>query len=435
LLLFVCTARGEDVIDYDTGIEKAAAYIRQGDLQRAENTVASLLRRYPDNRELLTMMARLHFWQKRYDESLRLYDQLAGRAVDEALVKERERVANAKALSEADAQTARGDVDNAEKILRGIYESGNEQYESGRRLGMLYVGQRDYAKACGIFRELVTLYPDDLDLRGLLIDSLILKGELSKARNEFHALPQDKKARLSAERDDLLFRLNRNYVKLLGSFYEYTSGFSEEKWISLEVSQRIRALTLVIAAADVHRFGLRDSQLGLEVYLPLGENAKRWGYLSVSTSPDHEFLPETTLGCEVYQGYRGVEFSLGYRRMNFTDASVDIIMPGLMIYLSRGFTLSEKLYLVPEDWTFTLVSTLHYEPHHRLKGFFSMAVGNAAEVITSLQDTQKVATLGGTLGGEYRWSPTWSAGVELSGEYRDDLYSKYGLLLFTRFWW
>ncbi len=39
VLILVSAARGEDLIDYDTGIEKVAAYIRQGDLHRAELTV------------------------------------------------------------------------------------------------------------------------------------------------------------------------------------------------------------------------------------------------------------------------------------------------------------------------------------------------------------------------------------------------------------
>lgn len=435
VLLLISPARGEDAVDYDTGMAQATAFIRQGDLRGAEGVVSALLKRYPDNRELLTILARLLFWQERYDEALSLYDGLIRTSADEELRKERTKVANAKALDEADGQIARGDTESAERILRGVYDSGSEHYESGRRLGMLYMRQRQYVKASAVFTELAARYPHDAEMRALLIDALIMRGQRSKARAEYRALSEEMRAGLSAEREDLLYRLNRNYAKLSGSFHHYTDGFGEEKWLSLELSQRIGDLTFVLTPAHARRYGLSDSQVSLEVHAPLGGDTKRWGYLALSVSPDHEFLPETVLGGEVYQGFEGFELSLGYRRMNFRDSAVDIVAPGLFVYLPRGCSLAEKLYVTSEDWTFTLASTLYYEPDHRTKCFLSIVIGNASETITSRQDVQKFATFGGTLGGEHRWSPSWSAGIELSGEYRRDLYRKFGVLLFSRFWW
>ncbi len=427
-------AASAELPDYNAGMDKVRASIKSGELGEAEETLDALLTRYPGNREVLVLLARVHFWQKRYDEALRIHDELRS-AENEFLAEERSKVLIAKALSEADLSIAKGETAEGERILRNLYEAGTDRYEVGYRLGMLYLKQREYVKAVKTYRELTAVYPDDADFRALLVESLILDGDFSTAEMELNRIPEELQARVFAERGDLLFRVKGNYAKVSGRFYEYTSGFGEEKGVSFELSQRIKRLTVLLSSEHVHRFGLDDTQLGIEIYSRLGENANRWGYLALSVSPDHEFLPETAFGGEVYQGVGGVELSIGYRRMNFTDSSVNMVMPGIIIYLPHGLHLQEKLYVVPDDWTFSLLSTLHYEYDYKLKGFLAVAFGNASERISSLQDTQKFATLAGTLGAEYRWEASWSAGIELTGEYRRDLYSRYGFSLFSRFWW
>jgi YaiO family outer membrane protein len=191
----------------------------------------------------------------------------------------------------------------------------------------------------------------------------------------------------------------------------------------------------VLNALDAYRFGLHDNQVSLDVYSKLGEKTKRWGYISMSVSPDAQFLPKTAFGGEIYQGYGKSEISLGFRRMNFSDTSINMFFPGIIYYLSSGFALNEKIYIIPQNATFSLVSTLNYEPNYRFRGLYSLAAGNAADRIGSLQDLQKYDTVSNRLRAEYRFVPAVSIGAEISYEYRAHLYNTYGATLFSSYWW
>jgi YaiO family outer membrane protein len=162
---------------------------------------------------------------------------------------------------------------------------------------------------------------------------------------------------------------------------------------------------------------------------------KRWGYISLSVSPDAQFLPKTAFGGEIYQGYGKSEISLGYKRMNFSDTSIDMFFPGVIFYLPSSFALNEKIYMIPQNSTFSLVSTLNYEPNYRIRSLCSLAAGNAADRFGSVQDVQKYTTVASRLRTEYRFVPSVSVGAEISYEYRAHLYSTYGGTLFSSYWW
>lgn len=426
----------EDIsLTYDTGIEAVKESVKEGDFLKAERIVKKLSEQYPDNIELLTVSARLLFWQKRYDESLEEYERIVRLHDDETVRREMAKVEVARIISRADILIGKGENRQAEAILMPLFESKREQYDSGYRLGMLYIKEREYDEAKEIFRTLKTLFPEDRGFAALYVESLILNGEIRKAEDELNALPEDVKTQLSRERDDLFYRVKRNFARVTGTFLNYSGNYKNERDVTLEISQRIREMTFVIAASSVHRFGLHDDQITLDVYSLLGEKTKRWGYLSFSVSPDPEFLAKTVFGGEIYQGYKGTEISLGYRRMNFKLTSVDILLPGVVFYLPSGFSLAEKLYLVPNNHSFAVVSTLHYEPSHRFWGSYSFSVGNSAETIRSATDVVKVPTFSNRLRTEYRFAPSLSMGAEVSYEYRRNLYSDYGATLFSRYWW
>ncbi|MGD0883990.1 MAG: tetratricopeptide repeat protein [Thermodesulfovibrionales bacterium] len=425
----------DNLLSYDTGIDAVKQYIKDEQFQKAEVTLKGMLQRYPDNIELLTMLARILFWQKRYDESLDEYAKALNLQEDEAVKGERAKVEAAKMISEVNALLEKGETNQAKAMLISLFESKREQYNSGYQLGMLYIKEREYDKAVEIFRQLMILFPEDRGFAALYVESLILNGDISKAGEALNALPDDFKAYLSREREDLFYRVRRNYFNITGTFVDYSGNYKNERDASLELSQRIRELTFVLNTLYASRFGLHDSQISLDVYSKLGEMTKRWGYISLSVSPDAQFLPKTAFGGEIYQGYGKSEISLGYKRMNFSDTSIDMFFPGVIFYLPSSFALNEKIYMIPQNSTFSLVSTLNYEPNYRIRSLCSLAAGNAADRFGSVQDVQKYTTVASRLRTEYRFVPSVSVGAEISYEYRAHLYSTYGGTLFSSYWW
>jgi YaiO family outer membrane protein len=265
------------------------------------------------------------------------------------------------------------------------------------------------------------------------IRKLLDKGELEKAKEKFLALTQKQKDSLYRVDYNLICKLKRNYVMLKGSYYSYTKGIADEQDYIFEISQKYRAKTIIARYSNIHRFGLTDNQAGIDVYSKLGK--KRWGYVSLSGSPDADFLARWTAGGAIFQGYRRFEFSAGYVHMNFKDSSVDIFLPRVITYLPHSLILDERLYIVPKNGTSTLVSTLRYRPDCRFKTFYSFAIGKSAERIGTLQDIEKFNTSSHTLGAEYRVRASLSIGAEIYYSHRQKIYDTQGISIYTRYWW
>lgn len=441
-ILIPCTIYGStnnldySIYSYDTGIDMVKKAISSNNFLQAELILREILKRYPDNHELLSILARVLFWQKKYDESIEVFNRVLQLRYDDSLKEELEKVKIAKILNESTYLLKKGDIKQAKERFTELFETRREEYESGYNLGMIYIKEREYEKAVEMFKYLRSKFPDDIGFKTLYIESLILNRELEKAKNELFSLPEKEKNYLSVERQDLFYRIKKNYLRISGSWYDFLEeSRSSEQETYFEISQRINNFTFVLNTLSATRYGLHDKQITLDVYRNIGEKSKRWGFLSLSISPDAEFLPKTSFGGEIYQAYRNSEISMGYRHMSFKDTSVDIFIPGIIIYLPFNLSLNERLYLVPRNGAWSILSTLHYEPNHKIRAFYSISVGKTVDRIGVLQDTQKITTVVNRLGFEWRISPDFSIGSELTHEFRKDLYTKQGITIFSRIWW
>lgn len=421
---------------YDTGIDMVKKAISSNNFPQAELILRNMLKKYPYNHELLSILARVLFWQKRYDESIEVFNRALQLKPDESLKEELEKVRIAKILNESSHLLEKGNIKEAKERFAELFETKKEEYESGYNIGMIYIKEREYEKAMEMFKYLQSKFPDDIGFKALYIESLILNRDLKRAKNELFSLTEEERNYLSIKRPDLFYRVKKNYLKVSGSWYDFVEeGRSSEHETSLEISQRINNFTFVLNSLYATRYGLHDKQITIDVYSNIGEKSKRWGFLSLSISPDAEFLPKTSFGGEIYQAYENSEVFLGYRHMSFKDTSVDILMPGIIIYLPYNLSLNERLYLVPKNGGYSLLSTLHYEPNHKIRAFYSIAIGKAVDRISVLQDIQKISTITNRVGLELRISPDLSIGSEFYHEFRENMYTKYGLTIFSRIWW
>jgi len=286
-----------------------------------------------------------------------------------------------------------------------------------------------------VYGELRLLYPDDKGFEALRIESLMLTGNVGKAREALTALPATRREELYGEREELFYRARPDYLLVKGEYDSFTKGFQDGNEFLVELSKRVGQVTLVPRYTHVSRFGLRNNQLGLDISSKVTEKSRMWGYLSLSYSPDAVFLPEWTAGAAVYKGYRSYEFFAGYTRMSFPHTDADIVNSGAIAYLPAGFALEGRLFVVPRQGSVTGAARVMYEPDHKIKVFYSLAVGQSAEKIIEQQDFRKLFTVTQRGGIEYRFRPSLGVGSELYYSYREHLYSTTGLSLFTRYWW
>lgn len=440
LILFIASsyaghAPAADRINYDDALQQVREYIKAKDLPEAEALLQKMLLQHPDNPELLEMLARLLFWEKKYDESITAYERLLEVKPSQKAEEEMGKVMSAKELQTAIELQDSGNLGEAEKRLRALYDSGRERYTAGYRLGNLYIRQREYDKASKIFSELKAAYPEDSGFEELYLESLILAGNITRAKEELASLPDENRNKLYDRRDDLFYRMRRNYLMIRGMAGNYDMGIEDERQYEVRLRQRIAEKTFVLSFATIERFGETDSQAGVEIYSKLGEKTKRWGYLFLTASPGSDFLARWTAGATVYQGYRNMDLSIGYAHMEFSDTSVDRLMPGIIFYLPHGFSLNETLYVNLRRGTTSLLSKVHYEPNHKFNAYYSYSFGRSAEEISSPEDIEEISTHSHGLGLEYRFTEQYSIGTDLRFSDRENSYSQQDIAVYAKYWW
>ena len=356
LLYFAPCAYSED---YDLDFETLQNYIIKSEFGNAENLVQTMLKRYPDNVDLLSVLARVSAWQKKYEQAIEVCSHI------------------------------------------------------------LKIGKPE--------KDIYILY----------LDSLIMNRNVGRAGDELAQFPQDVIDHIRATREDLIYTLKKGHVKISSDFYKYRlvkdpSADQTEFAFSVEAAQKINDFTLALNASNVTRYGLNDTNVNLDVYSMLWSNA--WGYVSGSITPNAQFLPMNTFGGEIFQGYEMLEFSLGYRRMNFTSDGVNIFIPGITAYLPYNLSVNEKFYFLTNG-AYTSSSVLNYEPTNKFRCFYNFTMGDGTERITSVEDIQKIFGICNRIYAEYRITDIVGIGGEFSYESRKDLYDKYGGNLFFRLFW
>ncbi|MER3424555.1 MAG: hypothetical protein C4293_16380, partial [Nitrospiraceae bacterium] len=122
-------------------------------------------------------------------------------------------------------------------------------------------------------------------------------------------------------------------------------------------------------------------------------------YVAASAAVNPHFVPNWTLGGELFQGLGVIhkmlsflEPSFGYRRMAFASADVDLLIPGLTVYLPHNVWLTEKVFYVPDTGAITLSSQLTWRPTDRVQLFASGGFGTSGERITAVQDFTRVSS-------------------------------------------
>jgi YaiO family outer membrane protein len=173
---------------------------------------------------------------------------------------------------------------------------------------------------------------------------------------------------------------------------------------------------------SIDRFGKHDNIFSGEVYSSLWHIA--WGNFVFSFTPQPKFSSQWTLGGAVYQGIgtsnpllNRLELSLGYRHMSFSQSEVDLLSPGITVYLPYNLWLTEQVYMVPKSGSRSLSSRLDWEPAKRWHAFISGSFGQSVERPTAAQEVVKVNTL--RLAGGLEFPLTQRISAEISYQYED----------------
>lgn len=224
-----------------------------------------------------------------------------------------------------------------------------------------------------------------------------------------------------------------NYFMTKYEYISYTEDRPAGRVYTAEIKNKLKSIDAVAYYSHHERFGLTDSSFGVDIYSTLGN--KRWGNIAFETSPDPDFLPRWKASAFIYQGFKGFELSLGYKRIDSENVFIDIIVPGFIIYLPHNFYIVEQTNIVPKQGAVTVVLKLNYVANMKWRAYAGFSTGKVGEQISSEEELQKISTSSYNAGIEYKYNKNWSIGSHLYATYREDLYDDNGISMFISYWW
>lgn len=309
-----------------------------------------------------------------------------------------------------------GEQEEAASLYRGVLARHPDDQETRAALARVLSWQRRFDEARELYGQALHADPKNLEARRGLAEVAHWQGNRADALVRYEALvaethDPESERRLQAVRSELLvsplaavgqgltgLRLPyRDYAKLGYGHYAYTRGQPDERDLLFEVAKPIGNQTLVLRVEPINRFGFHDTPVSAEFYSPLWQRA--WGYVGAQGTVNPNFAPNYSLVGEMAQGLGALhsslapfEVSLGYRRLSFKSDHIDLLTPGLTIYLPFNLWLTEKLYVVPNTGAMTLSSQLTWRPTDRLQFFASGSFGTSGERIVAAQDVTRVSS-------------------------------------------
>lgn len=340
------------------------------DFGRAEHLYRNYLESRTDDDEMRARLARILSWQGHHEEAVALYQDILSRHPVDIDVR----------IALARVRSWQHHFEEAGDMYRGVLAEDPNNVEAKQGLADTLYWNKQYQEALQLYRE---VYADTEDPE--------IAGRIKTVTQE---ITLSARAPVRGPRSGPAIPF-RDYMKLGYSHYTYTNQFPDERDWLIEAAKPIGNLTLVARVEPLNRFGLHDTPVSAELYSPLWNRA--WGYLGASGAFNAGFVPNWTLGGELFQGLGDVspslsrfEMSFGYRRMDFKTGGIDLLQPGLTIYLPFDLWLTEKIYYIPDQGSITLSSQLTWRPTDRLQVFASGGFGTSGERIVAVQDFTRV---------------------------------------------
>jgi YaiO family outer membrane protein len=397
---------GPIVQDRVVRIAQAQAWERDGDYKQAITTYQQILTEYPADDEIRGNLARTLARAGQFEQATVLYRDILTRHPTDLDIQ----IGLARALS------WRKQYDAAIRLYQDILRQDNTNREALQGLADTLFWSGATPQAIEHYTRLYQLTGD----------------QTVAARLREIAALQDTSPQAPLGPRDATIRLPfRDYVKVGYGQFSYSRGIQDERNVLIEISKSIGAQTVIARVEPISRFGFHDTVLSAEAYSPLWRRA--WGYLAAQGTVNPDFSPTYSFVGEVFQGLgivhpllRIFEASFGYRHLSYKTDEINLLLPGLTLFLPFNLWLTEQLYYVPETGAITLSSRLTWRPTPRLQIFASGSFGTSGERIVATQDVTRIS--GRTIQGGIVLPVAERISLEVTGydEDRGSLYTRRG---------
>lgn len=294
--------------DVEVSLVLARAYAYSGRYQEARAVLARVLEAEPGHRDALLLEARIFLWSR---------DYRSAEAELMSLIRKDGRDTEA-LLELGRVKEATGDVSEAEEIYLGAWRSDPGQPEACYYLGRFYLRQGRPEAARKYLEQAVSLQPDNRDYRAALNELRLRYGKVFEVR------------------------LEHRFDDYGGQEPAFPS---ESLYLYYKPSDR---LTLIPRLTQARYFHRTDRRLGLEIYPRLWPGA--YARVDLSYATPAAYLARSSLTLEVYQTVRrGLEASLGFWGMHFTDRNIGIWLASSGFYFGPYYAALRGYFTPGEE--------------------------------------------------------------------------------------
>ncbi len=372
--------------DYDVMWIEQQSFAESSDIPKALSVATELKQKYPQSREANETVARLQFWNSKFQQSLDSYRELQQIYGEGSYSKE---------------------IEQLERIL------------NGKNMATSSIKIKPYAN---IISKIDKLYHD---------------GKKEQASLLYEAQSRDIKEYIKSTYRLLYDALTMRHMVGLGVTKSvYSIDRQRDESFYLEGVFPISQYTLYAKLEQTQRYGKEDTRLLGELYPKLPKPF--WGYISFSITPEADFYSSYSLGWHQYYDIDKWEFGLGYEYSNYTTDSISILSGEYSYTIDTDLHIGQVIYYVPTNSSWAVINRIKYAKSNHTSWSVEYAISHSNEKIENSSifsgtdsDKLKVST-------ETAISDTIHMGLDLSFEYfegKNIKYNQQSIGIFIRNYW
>jgi YaiO family outer membrane protein len=322
--------------------EKALQALKAKDYSTAIDICLGQLESQPENYEFNFILGRAYAYSRQWEKALSLLNRMLEmypQNLDLLLFRSR-------------VYAWKGEYAAAKEGFSGVLELDPHNREAMIGKAEIASWEKKFREARETYQHILEVYPGDPDVHYRIGRVYLWEGDYANARKYIQ-----KAVDLEPENSEYIRALKNAHPEFSHKYelrlqYQHES-FSDDRGnyldhhfiFSMNVSPDIGSVHLKYN--QTRRYGIQDSQFGIELYPHLWPKA--YGYVDIGFSPDAIHYPRSSYSGEVYQSlFRGAEISLGYRRMNFANEAVPIYLGSVGYYIGSFYPFL-RCYYTPED--------------------------------------------------------------------------------------
>jgi YaiO family outer membrane protein len=454
-------------------IKEIEEFSINGQLSNAIVLAKEILNKYPENKDLNLLYAKLLFWSHNPDqaketiENYKIYDQVLYQKIYIAWA----------------VEILQNTTDISQKLqfIDTLKPFAQESYDIRWIAITLNIEKKRLKTALHLAEALVQKYPESREALERLAALLFWNGYYQNSLENYHKLnkqygkeyqqqiskletiiqgkQKQKKASVKMKTDSSKILPvttastkpkrplieprdmdKRHLSKYMTGIGFQKALYSDDRYKDLtryvEMTLPIDEYTLYLKVQDTTRYGLNDKKILGELYPKLPE--PQWGYLSFSYTPQADFLSEYSIGWHHFYGWENWQFGLGYEFSKYDTQNINLLSAEYSYYFNEFLFGRQVAYYVPDTHSWACLNQLKYQTPEHLEWYIDYIISRSNEEISDTNFLMGTDINHIKIGGEYPIGDRYTIGGNLGNEWLKDeknTYTRSYFEFFIRIYW